>query len=71
MKKSNKNPYFIFSSMAIQMGLTIGVGAYIGTLLDAHYQNAKPIWTIILSLLGVAVSLYLLIRGAKRINDDE
>ncbi len=57
--------------MAIQMGLTIGAGAYGGTLLDDYYQNAKPVWTIILSLLGVGVSLYLLIRGAKRINDDE
>ena len=56
--------------MAIQMGLTIGAGAYGGTLLDTHYQNAKPIWTIILSLLGVAVSLYLLIRAAKRLNDE-
>lgn len=57
--------------MAIQMGLTIGAGAYGGSLLDERYQNAKPIWTIILSLLGVAVSLYILIRGAKRISDDE
>ena len=57
--------------MAIQMALTIDAGAYWGTLLDAHYQNAKPIWTIILSLLGVAISLYLLIRGANRLSDDE
>ncbi|NOQ73050.1 MAG: hypothetical protein GQ574_13660 [Crocinitomix sp.] len=57
--------------MAIQMGLTIGAGAYGGTLIDTHYQNEKPIWTIILSLLGVGASLYLFIRAAKNLGDNE
>ena len=57
--------------MAIQMGLTIGAGAWGGSALDNYYQNEKPIWTIVLSLLGVATSLYLLIRAAKNMSDDK
>ena len=57
--------------MAIQMGVAIGGGAYGGTLLDDYYQNEKPIWAIVLSLVGVGASLYLLIRTAKKLGEDE
>lgn len=57
--------------MAVQMGVTIGAGAWGGDWLDTHYQNEKPIWTIVLSLLGVGISLYLLIRDAKKLSEDE
>lgn len=60
----------IFSGMAIQMGATIGLFAWAGTYLDAEQANEKPIWTIILSLSGVFISLYLLIRQAKKLSDD-
>ena len=57
--------------MALQMGVVIGGGAWGGHALDQHYQNEKPIWTIVLSLLGIAASLYLVIRSAKKMSEDE
>ena len=60
-----------FSGMAIQMAILIGGGAWGGSALDKHYQNEKPIWAIVLSLLGIAISLYLIIRSANKMSKDE
>lgn len=57
--------------MAVQMGVIIGGFAYGGNALDEHYKNEKPVWTIVLSLLGIAISLYLIIRSAKKMADEE
>jgi F0F1-type ATP synthase assembly protein I len=42
------------------MGLIIVGGALFGNYLDV--QNEKPIWTIVFSLLGIAIGLYLVIK---------
>lgn len=57
--------------MAIQMAVAIGGGAWGGSALDEHYQNEKPIWTIVFSLLGVGISLYLFIRAAQKMSKDD
>ena len=75
-KKSNSsnskgpNKIMIFSGMAVQMAVTIGLGAWSGQALDEKYQTDKPYWTMALSLLGVFMSLYLLIKQAKKLSDD-
>lgn len=60
-----------FSGMAFQMMITIGAGAWGGHALDQRYQLEKPVWTIVLSLLGIAISLYLVIRSASKMSQDE
>jgi hypothetical protein len=44
------------------MAVTIGLGAWGGKKLDEHFQNEKPICTIILSLLGIFTALYLVLK---------
>lgn len=56
------NPILKYANLAIQMGLIIGLFAWGGQKLDAHYKNAKPVFTIILSLSGIGVSLYLVLK---------
>ena len=51
-----------FSSLGIQMGVIIGVFAWLGTYLDDRYQMKTPWWTIGLTLFGVAAALILVIR---------
>lgn len=51
-----------YSNMAIQMGLIIGLSAWGGQRLDHHYNNSKPILTIILCLIGIGISLYLVLK---------
>lgn len=54
--------YARFSTMVIQMGVTIGLGAWFGKWLDEKSANKTPIWTIVFSLLAIGLSLYLVIR---------
>jgi len=51
------------------MGLIIGLAAWGGKKLDEHYQNQNPIFTIILSLAGIAAALYLVLRDLMRSKD--
>lgn len=44
------------------MGLVIGGFAWLGHYLDEKYKNEKQLWTVILSLFGVAVGIYILIK---------
>ncbi len=71
MPKHNKNPFVVFSSMAIQMGVLIGGAAWGGSALDEKYQNEKPIWTIVLSLVGVGAALYIFIKEANNLSKDD
>ncbi len=48
--------------MVIQMGLTIGIAAWGGNKLDVYFKNSKPVYTAILSLLGIAAALYLVLK---------
>lgn len=55
-----------YSSIGLQMLVTIGVGVWAGQWLDASQQNARPIWTIVLALTSIGASLYLFIRQLPR-----
>lgn len=52
-----------YSGMATQMLGTILVFTYAGYKLDEWQHNKVPAWTLVLSLLSIAGSLYLLIRS--------
>lgn len=52
--------------MAIQMGVVIGLFAWGGKKLDAYNHNQKPVWTIVLSLIGIAAALYLAIKDSVK-----
>jgi F0F1-type ATP synthase assembly protein I len=48
--------------MAFQMGTVIGLFAFGGYELDKHFNTKHPYFTIALSLMGVGISLYSVIR---------
>ena len=58
-KQRQFSAYAKYSGLAIQMGVSIGVFTWLGTYLDETQNNSNPVWTIILSLLGIAVALYI------------
>ncbi|NQY06833.1 MAG: AtpZ/AtpI family protein [Flavobacteriaceae bacterium] len=74
MKKSkpNKQPnrYLILTGAAFQMGATIYLAAFCGKKLDQKFPNEQGWFTIGLTLLGVVVSMYLLLKQVNRLNDD-
>ena len=60
-KKRNPNVYLRYSSIGFQMMAAMLLGAFGGMRLDA-YLGTKPLMLIVLLLLGVAYSLYIVIK---------
>ncbi len=62
--KTNKqlSAYAKYSGMVVQMAVIIGAGTYGGILLDEKYKKEFPLFTLILSLLSVFISLYVVIK---------
>ena len=50
------------------MALIIGVSAWGGNKLDLHYKNETPVFTIVLSLLGIAAALYIVLKDIIKSN---
>ena len=48
--------------MVFEMAVIIGVFVYAGIQLDEHYHTATPWFTVGLSLAGVAVALYTVLK---------
>lgn len=61
--KSQASRFLKYSGMATQMLGTILAFTYGGYKLDEWQQNKVPVWTLVLSLVSIAASLYLLIRS--------
>jgi F0F1-type ATP synthase assembly protein I len=57
--------YSRYSTIAVQMAVIIVITTLGGVKLD-KLADTKPIFTVILSLLGVAAALWLIIKEALR-----
>lgn len=64
----NRNKFLRLSNSGIQMGVIIGGLALLGDYIDNQYVNSTPIWTIVLSLLGVGLGLFIVIREVIKIS---
>ena len=64
--KQNQKPlnsYAKYSSLGIQMVVIIGGGCYAGYKLDEYFKNTEtPIYTIILSLVSIALAMYVVLK---------
>lgn len=66
-KKNNYRNVAILTGVAFEMGVIIYLSVQGGKWLDTHYQNEKNIFTVIATLLGVAISIWLVLQQLKRI----
>jgi F0F1-type ATP synthase assembly protein I len=64
------NAYAKYSALGIQMGAIIGGGCYGGYKLDEYYKNTTPIFTIILSLISIAIAMYLILKDFIKPNNN-
>lgn len=65
-----KNPLkniAVLSGIGIEMGVIIYLAARGGIWLDEHYAMEKRMFTAIGTILGVAVSIYVVLLQLKRI----
>ena len=63
LNKNQLNAYARYSGIAFQMFAIIGIGTFIGVKLDKTFPNKNDIYTVILSLGSVIISIWLVIRG--------
>ena len=59
--KKNLNSYARYSGMAFQMLVIILISVFGGFKLD-QYLHSKPIFTVVLSISGVIISIYFVIK---------
>jgi len=71
MSSKDKNSikrWAILSGIGIQMGVIIYLFVKGGTWLDATYNPEGKAYTIIATLLGVGISLFLVLQQTNRLN---
>ncbi len=61
-RPDGKNDYMRYASMGTQMLIIIGLGVFGGYYLDKHFGLKVPVFTLVLSLLSVAVAIYLSVK---------
>lgn len=66
-KKKPLNKAIQLSGAGLQMGLTIYLGFLLGEWLDVKFETTYLEQTV--TLVAIFISIYLLIRQAKKIND--
>ncbi len=57
----------ILSGIALEMGGIIFLSAQGGKWLDAYFEMESKTFVIVLTLLGVAIAIYLVLQQLKRI----
>ena len=70
-KRKPHNKYLTLTSLSFQMGVTIYLGSYIGKNLDKNNNTDKDYFTIIFVLLSVAIAMYMFIKQAKKMNNEQ
>ena len=72
MKEKPKNQLKnigVLSGIGIQMAIIIYLFVLLGKWLDTNYNDGNKLYLIIMTLLGVAISLYSVIKQVNRINN--
>ena len=62
-RKESINKYLYYTGLGFQMLASIGIFTWLGVYLDGKNGEDSIIYTAILSLLGVAISIYVVIRS--------
>ncbi len=69
-KGKKEQPRFLaLTGVALQMGVTIYLGAALGKFLYAQFSQGNTWFTIGFTLLAVVISFYNLLKQINRINE--
>ena len=64
-KKQPDNSFYKYTSMSFKMGAVITAGTYGGYRLDKWLQLDFPAFTLTLSLVSVALAMYIVIATTR------
>ena len=67
--KKQPNKYIKFTSIALQMGLTIYLGSKLGEWLDQKYNTTNQIYYKVVTLIAVAVAMFSAIYQVIKITN--
>jgi len=67
-KKQPNNKWMALINIPFQMGIIIFAFAWLGTWLDEKYPNENDLYVKILTLVGVFIALYNVIRQVNDLN---
>ncbi|WP_340064215.1 AtpZ/AtpI family protein [Ascidiimonas aurantiaca] len=62
------NHYIILTGIALQMGITVYLASWLGKWLDRTYNPEGRAYTIVLTLLGVGIALFNVLRQTNKLN---
>ena len=68
-KKDSFKNAIALTGIAFEMGAIIYLSVKGGNWLDAHYGTEKRYFTVIATLLGVAISIWVVLQQLKRLNN--
>lgn len=61
-----RNPFLRYSSLAFELLAALGIGAWLGHIIDRKMQNSKPLATALFALLFLIAALYRNLRELMR-----
>ena len=61
-QQEQPNLFFKYGNIFIQMAVIIGFSTWGGLKLDEYFKNHTRVFTIIISLLGIAAALYVALK---------
>lgn len=68
VQKDRLNNYARFTGIGFQMLATIGLGVFVGIMLDEYYPNQYQLFTIICSLASIGIAIYSVVRQVNKTN---
>jgi membrane protein DedA with SNARE-associated domain len=72
MKKSNNaRKWLALTAIAIEMGVVIYLFIALGKWLDTKYTEGGKLFLILGTFVGIAISLYLVIKQTNKLNSNE
>ena len=64
-KPKFENSWLKYSTLGIEMAVIIGFAVWGGVSIDRHRGASFPLFTLLLSALGLTVAMIRLVRGLK------
>ncbi|MBR58897.1 MAG: F0F1 ATP synthase subunit [Myxococcales bacterium] len=66
-QRRNRRQALRLSTVGLELGVAIGIGGYAGYWMDGRFDT-RPVWTLIMLMLGITAGFLNLIRVVNRLN---
>jgi F0F1-type ATP synthase assembly protein I len=70
-KKNNYKKWLVLMNIPFQMGIIIFLFSFLGKWLDEKYPNSNNIYLKAVTMLGVAIALYNVIKQVNNLNKNQ